>query len=169
MKGRRRERQEEKERKEDSLQGWIWSGGCPSLWFYLASSFTSLNTIKALWFPFCFPKAKFLPSALLFLLCWPLTWLNPSLHAISVVRPCLTTPSDPYSLLNRSIFSHFVFITLLPSENVCFLVYLLSVFSWEKETLWEQRFCISNFHLAECLAHSNPLTNVYLINQQSSE
>ena len=28
---------------------------------------------------------------------------------------------------------------------------------------------ISNFHLAECLAYSNHLINVYLINQQSSE
>ena len=100
---KKKEREEEKERKENSLQGWVWSGCCPSLWFYLASSFISLNTIKALWFPFCFSKAKFLPSALLFLLRWPLTWLNLSLHVISLVRLCLTTPSDPYSILNHSI------------------------------------------------------------------
>lgn len=128
MKGRRKEREEEKERKENSLQGWVWSGCCPSLWFYLASSFISLSTIKALWFPFCFPKAKFLPSALLFLLRWPLTWLNPSLHYL-----LSETMSDHtiWSLLH----SQSLYILPFCFHNTttiwkCFFVYLLSVFSW---------------------------------------
>ena len=73
-------------------------------------------------------------------------------------------------MLNHSMCSHFVFITLLPSENVSLFTYHLSSFG--KEKLFESKdfvSFISNFHLAECLAYSNHLINVYLINQQSSK
>lgn len=82
-------------------------------------------------------------SALLFLLPWHLTWLDSSPHVnlssdvISLVRPCLTTPSHPYPILNHSIIlSHFiVFTALLPSENICFFVYLFIICLLVKEAL----------------------------------
>ena len=66
-------------------------------------------------------------SALLFLLCWPLTRLTPSLHVISLVRTCLTTQSDPYP---QSLYVlPFCFHNTITIWK-CFFVYLSSVFFW---------------------------------------